>query len=1245
MATVELPRSGSDDLPANAMGRGTRGAAAQKSLLVEMLTPLASLRLTVTLLSLSLFLVLAGTLAQIDYDVWKVVHDYFRTEVAWIELKIFLPRAWDVPNIKFPFPGGVTLGICLAVNLLAAHGLRFKITARGGRLVAGLALVAAGAVITYLVIASGANTAIESELTETFTTNLWHAMRAGLGAVALTLAYVMALTRRRAWESDGVWLWWFGAALAAILLSLAVWLFANPDVRLDPAGLRILWQLAKATSASIVLAVGCWALFAKRGGVVLLHGGIALLMFGELYTAQYVGEAQMHLLEGETKSYADDIRSWELAITDVTDPKKDVVTVIPGSLIDSSAPQKQMVDGKEVVAAGELIRAESLPFDVRIVDLMPNANVRRAQPGENSLATEGFGQLRVAQPAATNNGIAVKQANDAPAVVVELFNRDAKQGDAEASAADGSLGRWLLWTLYGGDVFEVDGRTYQIALRYKRVPKDYSLTLKEFKFEKYEGTPTPKNFESIVQLRDPEQNVDVELSTSMNNPIRYAGETIYQASYNPENLRSTTLQVVSNAGWMIPYVACMIVAAGMLVHFGQGIVRFVYRREDEARKLAGPGAVARRKFALAEWRRKEVWIPALVVLLFAGFVVGRSRPAKAPVGEMKIYEFAKLPVAYGGRTQPMDSLASNALRTLSGKETFVDARYDESQPAIRWLLDVVTRSPAFRDHPVIKVENLDVLQALKLKPRHGFRYSIEELTSSGDDMDRQIAMAAAVPEDKRTLTQKKFVELGGKLNTIRMLIAAFSPPELAGMTNDEVTQQEVINSIQQTRADIDQLNAGGAPRPIPPFTPEATWSTSLEAEMNALLAQAQAQARKMAGEQDPETKAEIDPAPELMRRILVAYAGKKPQDFNAAVDEYRDVVQERAAAERKYEDSVAVKAEAVPRKPSERLKLDRIEFEAYFNNFSPFVLCIVLYIAAFVLAVLAWLGWPEGFNRSANWLLWFTFALHTFGLICRIYISGRPPITNLYSSAIFIGWAAVFFALLFEVIYKLGIGNLLAASLGFPTMIVAYYLTLDNDGDTIGVMQAVLDTNFWLATHVVCITLGYATTLLAGALGIITIVLGLLSGRLDDNQRRQLTRMTYGTICFAIFFSFIGTILGGLWADDSWGRFWGWDPKENGALMIVIWNAIVLHARWGKMAGERGLAALAVCGNIVTLWSWFGVNEMGEGLHSYGFTEGRASKLALVMLSQLAIVAVAYAWPLITGATGNGPRGGENATA
>ncbi len=169
-------------------------------------------------------------------------------------------------------------------------------------------------------------------------------------------------------------------------------------------------------------------------------------------------------------------------------------------------------------------------------------------------------------------------------------------------------------------------------------------------------------------------------------------------------------------------------------------------------------------------------------------------------------------------------------------------------------------------------------------------------------------------------------------------------------------------------------------------------------------------------------------------------------------------------------------------------------------------------------------------------------------------------------------------------------------------------------------MQAVLDTQFWLATHVVCITIGYSTTFLAGFLGIAYLFGYHLTGKLGKKEADQIIRMTYGTLCFALFFSFIGTVLGGLWADDSWGRFWGWDPKENGALIIVLWNALVLHARWGKMIGPTGLATLAIAGNIATAWSWFGVNELSVGLHAYGFTEGRAFWLLMFMLSQLVFI-------------------------
>ncbi|HWI60066.1 MAG TPA: cytochrome c biogenesis protein CcsA, partial [Bacillota bacterium] len=119
---------------------------------------------------------------------------------------------------------------------------------------------------------------------------------------------------------------------------------------------------------------------------------------------------------------------------------------------------------------------------------------------------------------------------------------------------------------------------------------------------------------------------------------------------------------------------------------------------------------------------------------------------------------------------------------------------------------------------------------------------------------------------------------------------------------------------------------------------------------------------------------------------------------------------------------------------------------------------------------------------------------------------------------------------------------------------------------------------------------------------------------------KALSKMVYGIVCFATLFSFLGTVLGGIWADQSWGRFWGWDPKENGALLIVLWNAIILHARWGGLVRDRGIMNLAVFGNIVTSFSWFGVNMLGIGLHAYGFMDAAFHWLMIFIVSQVAVI-------------------------
>ncbi len=133
---------------------------------------------------------------------------------------------------------------------------------------------------------------------------------------------------------------------------------------------------------------------------------------------------------------------------------------------------------------------------------------------------------------------------------------------------------------------------------------------------------------------------------------------------------------------------------------------------------------------------------------------------------------------------------------------------------------------------------------------------------------------------------------------------------------------------------------------------------------------------------------------------------------------------------------------------------------------------------------------------------------------------------------------------------------------------------------------------------------------------------GFLAQSLPEATAKSLAKMVYGVVCFSTLFSFIGTVLGGIWADQSWGRFWGWDPKENGALLIVIWNAIILHARWGGMIKERGLMTLAIFGNIVTAFSWFGVNMLGVGLHSYGFMSAAFKWLMIFNFSQIKIIAI-----------------------
>ena len=297
---------------------------------------------------------------------------------------------------------------------------------------------------------------------------------------------------------------------------------------------------------------------------------------------------------------------------------------------------------------------------------------------------------------------------------------------------------------------------------------------------------------------------------------------------------------------------------------------------------------------------------------------------------------------------------------------------------------------------------------------------------------------------------------------------------------------------------------------------------------------------------------------------------------------------------------------------------DDLGLEYFVNNTAPFILSLELYVLVLICAFMGWLFLPRWLIPTALVLLVVAFLVHSFGLVARMDIQDRPPVTNLYSSAIFVGWGAALICVILEFFLRNGVASVAAALLGFPTLIIAHHLSFG--GDTMEVMRAVLDSNFWLATHVVVVTMGYSATFLGGVLAIDYMILDRLIGRRSHRFMREIERMVYGVICFALLFSFVGTILGGVWADQSWGRFWGWDPKENGALMIVLWNAAILHARWSKIVSATGVMQLAIVGNVITAWSWFGVNLLGVGLHSYGFTEKGFFWLFIFLCSQAGFI-------------------------
>ena len=626
-------------------------------------------------------------------------------------------------------------------------------------------------------------------------------------------------------------------------------------------------------------------------------------------------------------------------------------------------------------------------------------------------------------------------------------------------------------------------------------------------------------------------------------------------------------------------------------------------------------------------------LPWFFLALFDTEIVVVMLPKKD--GEFHTREFGRLPVLLGGRIQPFDSVARNTLLQIRSTgdvpleqvPSWKFWHHPKKLKSTDWLLEAFVRPEVADTRPIFLIHHPDLISELKLGEKgvekSGLRYyTFKELEPVLNEIDTQGHKAQEVEEAHQTTYQKQVAKLANAVALYQRIKCSLEPEDTSDLTKLIADYQAALPAgLAAVRAQ----QSGGKPDPealkkitglvqlfdgvasfaypliIPPANPEQDKNAWVNIGASVL---------------DSIKTGQIHPAVNYFARMATAYGHNDAAEFNSAVAGY--------------------KAWLAPKFDREVAK-GRAEF--YFNDVKAFLHATIIYIFALLLAAgaLATYGlWPdfsESLRRSAFYLIALAFVVHTFGIIFRMVLEGRPPVTNLYSSAIFIGWGACVLGLVLERVYRIGLGSAVAGMAGFVTLLIAHNLALG--GDTMEMLRAVLDTNFWLATHVVTVTIGYASTFVAGLLAITYVALGIFTpilatplgkpdadGKIsgDLNIGKALVRMVYGIVCFATLFSFIGTVLGGIWADQSWGRFCVWDPNENGALLIVLWNAIILHARWGGLVRERGLMNLAIFGNIITAFSWFGVNMLGIGLHSYGFMDAAFNWLMIFIGSQAVLI-------------------------
>ena len=610
--------------------------------------------------------------------------------------------------------------------------------------------------------------------------------------------------------------------------------------------------------------------------------------------------------------------------------------------------------------------------------------------------------------------------------------------------------------------------------------------------------------------------------------------------------------------------------------------------------------------------------------------------------------FKAIPVQHEGRIKPLDSVARSSL--LSIKENQSVSREGQHLSPIEWLALLTMNTKECSYYPCFRIDHPNIISLIKGNSNKKY-FSFKELEPYIETINTEAKKISEIEDKEQDSYQKALLQIWEKAILFSRLshsifVAGADDPakeidffEEGVKTLSPLLKKEHLlpnnfseNSFEKALSNLTQNDKtllewfvkryqfidSSAPfqilypiesvKKIDPkgqINQDHTGNTNNEwISIGEGLLQHLFESKK-------------HPSTTPLIKMIHAFREKDNTLFKTSVEKHLDLLYQN--------ESPTILEPPITQKSSlESLKLlkYKIQLELFFNAFQPFYLSILLYLTSSLLFMLSCIKWKKNVKFLSYQFLALAFTLHSIGIISRMIIEGRPPVTNLYSSALFVGWGSVLLGCIIEYLFKNGIISSICSIIGALTLIIAHHLSISGGGDTIEAMRAVLNSNFWLSTHVVTITLGYASSFLAGFIAYAYTIRKLFPKPIEKNTTKSIFQIVYGIICFSTLFSFVGTILGGIWADQSWGRFWGWDPKENGALMIVLWNAIILHARWGRVFKKDTILLLVIFGNVITSFSWFGVNMLGVGLHSYGFIESAFFWLINFMLSQIIVIVI-----------------------